>query len=145
MAQLIGSFCISRQWACCSTFKYLASAFCSNCSTLQKPSTFSSSTCIDLLRGDWCMLYGGYFIYVMCNSSISYTLTSACCGYIGCSKSQQQRSRSIPPRPNTLTLSCTLPCQTLREFSWQKYILWKWGISCILVWLVSMTLLDFLQ
>ncbi len=23
---------------------------------------------------------------------------------------QQQRSRSIPPRPNTLTLSCTLPC-----------------------------------
>ncbi len=34
---------------------------------------------------------------------------------------QQQHSRSIPPRPNTLTLSCTLPCQSLRELSWQKY------------------------
>ncbi len=29
-------------------------------SALQKPSIFPSSTCIDLLRGDSCMLYGDY-------------------------------------------------------------------------------------
>ncbi len=57
MAQLFGSFCISSQWACCSTFKYLANACCSSWSELQKPSTFPSSTCIDLLRGDSCMLF----------------------------------------------------------------------------------------
>ncbi len=33
------------------------------CSVLQKPSTFPSSTCIDLLQGDSCMLWGGYFMY----------------------------------------------------------------------------------
>ncbi len=32
-------------------------------------------------------------------------------------------SRSIPPRPNTLTLLCTLPRQSLRELSWQNIIL----------------------
>ncbi len=35
-------------------------------SVLQKPSTFPSSTCIELLRGDSCMLYGviSYMLYV---------------------------------------------------------------------------------
>ncbi len=78
MVQLIGFCRISGQWARCSAFKYLAGACCSSCSTLQKPSTFTSSTCIDLLRGDSCMGYGGYFICYMCNSSISYMLTAAC-------------------------------------------------------------------
>ncbi len=44
------SFRMSSQWARCSTFKYSASACCSSCSSIQKPSTFPSSTCIDLLR-----------------------------------------------------------------------------------------------
>ncbi len=51
--------CISSQWACCSTFKYLASVCCSSSSVLQKLSTFPSSTCIDLLWGDH-VSYGGY-------------------------------------------------------------------------------------
>ncbi len=34
------------------------------CSTLQKPSTFPSSTCIDLLRGDSCMLWGLFHVYL---------------------------------------------------------------------------------
>ncbi len=46
IAQLIGSFCISSQWAFCSTFKFLVSACCGSYSALQKPSTFPSSTCI---------------------------------------------------------------------------------------------------
>ncbi len=57
------------------------------CSVLQKPSTFPSSTCIDLLRGDLCMLYGVIHMCYMCSSSISYMLTAACCGCIGSSKS----------------------------------------------------------
>ncbi len=52
--------CISNQWVDYSIFKYLALVCCSSRSTLQKPSTFPSSTCIDLLWGDSCMLYGGY-------------------------------------------------------------------------------------
>ncbi len=67
MAQLIGSFHISSQWACCLTFKYLASGCYSNCSTLQKPSTFPSSTCLNLLWGDSCMLHMeliSYMLYV---------------------------------------------------------------------------------
>ncbi len=45
---------------------------------LQKPSTFPSSTCMDLLRGDFMyVIYGCYFIY-MCSSSISYMLTAGC-------------------------------------------------------------------
>ncbi len=63
-------------------------------SVLQKPSTFPSSTCIDLLRGDSCMLYGGYFICYICSSSISYMLTAACCGCIGSSKSRHLLCRS---------------------------------------------------
>ncbi len=86
MVQLIGSLHISSQ--CCSTFKCLTSACYGSRSTLQKPSTFPSSTCIDLLRGDSCMLYGGYFICYMWSNSISYMLTAACCGCIGSSKSR---------------------------------------------------------
>ncbi len=33
------------------------------CSTFQKPSTFPSSTCIHLLQGDSCMLFGLLFMY----------------------------------------------------------------------------------
>ncbi len=77
MAQLISYFCISSQWACCSTFKYLASACCSSCSALQRPSTFPSSTCIDLLRDDSCMLHMGVIhIYVKCSSSILFLICS---------------------------------------------------------------------
>ncbi len=65
------SFCISSQWACCSTFKHLASACCSSCSALQKPSAFPSSTCIDLLQGDFTYaIYEGYFIYVVCAAAL---------------------------------------------------------------------------
>ncbi len=56
----------------------------------------------------------------MC-SSISHNLAAACCGCIGSSK--QQHSRSIPPRLNTWTISCTLPCKSLRESSWHNLIL----------------------
>ncbi len=52
---------------CCTAFKYLGSSCYSSCSTLQKPSTFPSSTCIDLLWSYSCMLYRGYYsIYVIC-------------------------------------------------------------------------------
>ncbi len=78
MVQLIGSFVSAAKWAHCSTFKYLAGACCSSCSELQKPPTFPSSTCIDLLRGDLCMLYG-VILYMLC--------AAACCGCIGSSKS----------------------------------------------------------
>ncbi len=40
MAQLIGYFRVNSQLTCCSTFKYSASACCSSCTALQKPSTF---------------------------------------------------------------------------------------------------------
>ncbi len=64
-------------------------------------------------------LWGCYSCY-MCSSNIPYMLTAACCGCIGSSKSQCLlccSSRSVPPRPNTLTLSCILPCKSLRELS----------------------------
>jgi len=48
--QLIGSCCISSQWANCSAFKHLVSICCSSAACFQKPSTFPSSTCIDLLH-----------------------------------------------------------------------------------------------
>ncbi len=72
--------------------------------------------------------YRGLFhVCYMCSSSISYMLTAVCCGCIGSSKSQYSLCRSssslaIPPRPKTLTLSCILPCQSLREMSRQKYV-----------------------
>ncbi len=80
------------QWDFCSAFKFLASACCSSCSMLQKPSTFPSSTCIVLLQGNLMyVIHGGYFICVTC----SYMLLALL---------QQQSSRSFPPRPNTFTL-----------------------------------------
>ncbi len=84
-------------------------------SVLQKPSFFPSSTCIDLLWGDSCMLYGGYFMYVIFVAAAVYLTCSQqnVCGCIGSSKSRSmlcRRSRSILARPNTLKLSCTLPC-----------------------------------
>ncbi len=74
--------CIGSQWALCSTFKYMTSACCSSWSMLQKPSTFPSSTCIDLLWGDSCMLYGGYSIYVIqvCAAAV----------FLACSQQQQR-------------------------------------------------------
>ncbi len=62
-------------------------------------------------------LWGLFHVCYIC-SSISYMLTAACCGCIGSSNSlyllcsSSIYSRYIPPRPNTLTLSCTLPCQS---------------------------------
>ncbi len=54
-----------HSWACCSMFKYSASACYSSCSALE-PSTLPSSTCIDLLWGDFMyVIYGGYFICVI--------------------------------------------------------------------------------
>ncbi len=107
---------------------------------LKKPSTFPSSTCIDLLRGDSCMLWGLFHICYMCSSSISYMLTAGCCGCIGSRKSRylvchsNNISRSIPPRPNTLPLSCTLPCQSLRELSWQNYtLLYFWSNVLVII------------
>ncbi len=58
-------FLYQKQWACCTTFKYLASVCFSSCNMLQKPSIFPSSTCIDQLWGDSCMLYIGVISYVI--------------------------------------------------------------------------------
>ncbi len=65
--------CIGSQWAHCSIFKYMTSACCISCSMLQKPSTFPSSTCIDLLQGDSYMLYGGYLMYVIFAAAVFLT------------------------------------------------------------------------
>ncbi len=64
------------------------------CSALQKTSTFPSSTCIDLLRGDHVYYMGVIYMCYMCRSSISYMLTVACCGCIGSSKSRYLLCRS---------------------------------------------------
>ncbi len=61
---------------------------------------------------------GGYFMYVIFAAAV----------FLTCSKQhfvdvfQQTRSRSIPPRPNTLSLLFTLPCQSLREFHDRNHI-----------------------
>ncbi len=55
-------------------------------STLQKPSTFPSSTCIALLRGD--------FMNVICAAAVFIMLIAACCGYIGSRKSWYLLCRS---------------------------------------------------
>ncbi len=73
-------------------------ACCISCSALQKPSTFPSSICKDLLWGDSCMPYMGVISHVLYVQQ-QYFLHMP-----------QQRSRSIPPRPNKSILSCTLPC-----------------------------------
>ncbi len=85
-----------------------------------KPSTFPSSTCIDLL---WVILYSS------CAAAVCLKFSRHCIAVCtGCSKflflltaaaindnysnnqQQQLRSRSIPPRSNTLTLSFPSPC-----------------------------------
>ncbi len=65
------------------------------CSVLQKPSTFPSSTCIDLLRGDSCMLYGGYFMCVICAAAVFLTCSQQ---HVVDVFQQQQRCRSITPK-----------------------------------------------
>ncbi len=57
--------CIGRIWAHCSTFKYLANTCGSSLHRTSEPSTFSSSTCIDLLWSDH-VCYVGYSCY-MCS------------------------------------------------------------------------------
>ncbi len=65
MVQLIGSFHISSN--------KLASKNCNTWLEIAAPSTFPSSTCIDLLRGDSCMLHMGVIhICYMCSSHVSY-------------------------------------------------------------------------
>ncbi len=68
------SFHISSQWACL-TFKYLTGACCS--SVLQKPSISPSSTCIDLLRGDFMWYIWGLFpIYFVQQQSFLHAHSS---------------------------------------------------------------------
>ncbi len=60
------------------------------CRVLQKPSTFPSSTCIDLLQGDLMhVIYRSYWIYVTCAAAIFLKcLKQHVCGYSGSSKSR---------------------------------------------------------
>ncbi len=85
---------------------------------LQKPSSFPSSTCIDMLRSDF------MYIIQMLNVQKQYfshahsiMLWMYWQQQVSVLVLPQQCSRSIPPRPNTKTLSHTLPCQTLWELS----------------------------
>ncbi len=71
------------------------------CSVLQKPSTFPSSTCIDLLRGDSCMLYGGYFMCVICAAAVFLTCSQQ---HVADVFQQQQRSRSITPKTKYINI-----------------------------------------
>ncbi len=93
--------------------KWNSSACFSSCILLQKPSTFPSSTCIDLIRGDSWMLYMGV---------ISYMLLC-----------------DLPPRPNSITLSCTLPwkknksCHD-RSNIYYYYQRWKQLCCSIFLW-----------
>ncbi len=129
------SFHISSQWACCLTFKHLASVCCSSCNALQKPSTFPSSTCIDLLWVNLIYaLYGGYLLYVPQQSLDVLVVASL----------SSRRSRSIPPRPNISTIPCTVydhvklseSCHDRTLTIWLKLILFqvlaqmKWSIWC---------------
>ncbi len=65
------SFHTSSQWARCLRFKYLASACCS---TLQKVSTFPSSTCIDLLWGNFMYVFIHIYIYSTKTKHISIVM-----------------------------------------------------------------------
>ncbi len=94
--------CIGSQWALCSTFKYMTSACCSSS---QRASETLHLPQLHLYRSAtrWFMyaIWGLFHVCYICSSSISYMLTAACCGCIGCSKSQyllfrsRSRSRSI--------------------------------------------------
>ncbi len=102
--------CISSQWAHCSIFKYLAFVCCRSSQLTSETLHLPQLHLYRSATGWFTYAMGVIHMCYMCSSSISYMLTAACCG---CSKSQYllcHSSRSIPPRPNTLTLSCTLPC-----------------------------------
>ncbi len=97
MAQLIGFFRISSQWACCSIFKYSASACFSSHSVSQISSTLPSSTWIDLLWDHFIyVIYGDYFMLICATQQRVWVSVLAA-----------SQSKSIP-RPNTLTLPCIL-------------------------------------
>ncbi len=80
-----------------------------------KPFTFPSSTCIDLLWGYFlydicaaaeCLKYSRHCVTISIGSSKSlYLLAAAAIIYNYSNNQQQKLSRSILPRPNTLTLS----------------------------------------
>ncbi len=65
------------------------------CRVLQKPSTFPSSTCIDLLRGDSCMLYGGYFLYVIWAAAFCVCIGSSKSRYLLCRSSSVSKTKYI--------------------------------------------------
>ncbi len=58
------------------------------------------------------MLYAASVFLTCSQQHVVDVLAVACLG-----TQQQQRSRSIPSRPNTLTLSCTVPCRSLLKLS----------------------------
>ncbi len=116
---------ISSQWARCSTLENLASVCCSICSTLQKPSTFPSSTWIDLLWGGFIYaIYVGLFsmIYVQqryfvhAHSSMSVDVL-AVTSLGTCSATAADLSRR-----DTLTFPCILLRCTLWELSQQNFV-----------------------
>jgi len=83
------------------SFQILGQLCSSSTAYFQKPSIFPSSTC-----GDLQVIHA-----ILCSRSMSYLLT-ACIGigksYLLCSSNnQQQRSRSIPQRPNIS--ACSYP------------------------------------
>ncbi len=80
IAQLIGLFSHKQPMtACCSTLKYSSSACWSSCSTLQKPSSSPSSTCIDLLWGDFIyVLQRGYFVTCTAAVFLSFSQQHVC-------------------------------------------------------------------
>ncbi len=117
--KLIGSCYICSQWAYCLVFIRLASIhlrFCQRAfSVSRKHFTFPSSTCIDLLRvilyaifaaAAVCLKYSQHWIAICTGGSkFLYLLAAAAMIYNYSNNQQQQHSRSIPPRQNTLTWS----------------------------------------
>ncbi len=116
--------CIRSQWACCSIFKYLAFICCSSSQrtseTLHLPQlhVFRSARMwfINVIWG-YSYVQQQYFLHA--HSSMLWMYWQWQVSVLALTQ-QMQRSRSIPPRPNTLTLSGTLPCQPLWELSWQN-------------------------
>ncbi len=103
------------------TLQHFAAAF----RVLLKLSTFPNSTCIDLLlviKYAVCAVCLKYFdrsvpqhrsvsTYIMALAvASSSTCFAAAAKIYNNNNQQQQHSRSIPPIPNTLTLSYPLPC-----------------------------------
>ncbi len=86
---------ISSQWARCSTFKYMTSAHCSSLQSASETLHLPSSTCIDLLRGDSCMLYGGYFLYVIWAAAFCVCIGSSKSRYLLCRSSSVSKTKYI--------------------------------------------------